>query len=158
MKNCISIFLFVSTCLFACNSKKTDAGENLHALKDTLMETDRMFSAFSEKKGMKNAFIDYMDSNAALLRPNHLPIVGANAVDYLIEQDDSDYTLTWEPQFAEAAHSGDLGYTYGVYQLKVKSKDTVIYGSYLSIWKKQKDGKWKFVLDTGNEGVESPDE
>jgi ketosteroid isomerase-like protein len=26
-------------------------------------------------------------------------------------------------------------------------------GTYVTIWRKQKDGKWKFVLDTGNQGV-----
>jgi len=28
--------------------------------------------------------------------------------------------------------------------------DTVIYGVYVSIWKKQKDGSWKYILDGGN--------
>jgi ketosteroid isomerase-like protein len=32
-------------------------------------------------------------------------------------------------------------------------KDTVLRGTYVSVWKKQKDGKWKFMLDTGNEGI-----
>jgi ketosteroid isomerase-like protein len=35
----------------------------------------------------------------------------------------------------------------------MKDKDTTIFGTYTSIWKKQSDGTWKFVLDTGNEGV-----
>jgi ketosteroid isomerase-like protein len=37
--------------------------------------------------------------------------------------------------------------------MRPNSKDTVIYGTYTSIWKKEKNGKWKFVLDTGNEGI-----
>jgi ketosteroid isomerase-like protein len=51
------------------------------------------------------------------------------------------------------AASGDLGYTYGNYQLKAKDKDGKVvtrYGKYASIWKKQKDGSWKVVLDMGN--------
>jgi hypothetical protein len=63
-----------------------------------------------------------------LLRVNHLPIVGANAIDYLVQQDDSDYTLKWEPHFAEAASSGDLGYTYGVYELYPQIK------GYYALW------------------------
>jgi ketosteroid isomerase-like protein len=27
-------------------------------------------------------------------------------------------------------------------------------GTYVSIWKKDQFGNWKFVLDTGNEGLE----
>jgi ketosteroid isomerase-like protein len=46
--------------------------------------------------------------------------------------------------------SGDLGYTYELFT--VTAKDTTMQGTYVSIWKKQKDGNWKFVLDTGNPG------
>jgi len=44
-----------------------------------------------------------------------------------------------------------LGFTYGVYTLSIK--DSVYKGTYVSIWKKQNDGSWKFVLDSGNEGI-----
>ena len=65
----------------------------------------------------------------------------------------SDLTLTWAPVKAEMAASGDLGFTYGNYQLKSKDKDGKLvtrYGKYTSIWKKQKDGSWKVLLDMGN--------
>lgn len=103
---------------------------------------------------MKQAFLEYMDSNGVLLRPGHLPIVGAGAVDFLIQQDDSDYTLSWKPEGAAISNSGDMGYTYGIYALVPSGKDTVIYGTYTSIWKKQHDGKWKFALDSGNPGID----
>jgi ketosteroid isomerase-like protein len=148
-----SYIAFLLICLISCSQHEDKVADTKHANKNALIETDKAFSQMSEAKGMRNAFIDYIDSNGVLLRPDHLPIVGANAIDYLIQENDSDYVLTWEPQYAEASVSGDIGYTYGVYELHLKSKDTSIYGSYVSIWKKQKDGKWKFVLDSGNEGV-----
>jgi hypothetical protein len=44
-----------------------------------------------------------------------------------------------------------LGYTYGNYQLKM---DTLIEkGTYVSIWKKDENGHWKYVLDSGNQGT-----
>ena len=49
--------------------------------------------------------------------------------------------------------SGDLGYTYGNYVFISKDKDGKIvasYGKYMSVWKKQKDGSWKVVVDMGN--------
>jgi ketosteroid isomerase-like protein len=66
-------------------------------------------------------------------------------------------TLTWTPVKAEMAASGDLGYTYGNYVYTAKNKDGKLaanYGKYTSIWKKQKDGQWKVVVDMGNS---SPD-
>jgi ketosteroid isomerase-like protein len=65
----------------------------------------------------------------------------------------ADLSLTWAPVKAEMAASGDMGYTHGNYVLKSKDKDGKIvarYGKYASIWKKQKDGSWKVVLDMGN--------
>jgi len=64
-----------------------------------------------------------------------------------------DFSLAWAPVKAEMAASGDLGYTYGNYELKSRDKVgkfVTRYGKYASIWKKQKDGSWKVVLDMGN--------
>jgi ketosteroid isomerase-like protein len=141
---------------FGCQNKNN--GKITAADKKELMEVDRAFSKMSEEKGMKTAFIEYIDSNGVLLRPDQMPIVGANAIDYLIQLSDTGFILTWEPNNGDIAKSGELGYTYGIYAMQLKSKDTVIYGTYTSIWKKEKNGKWKFVLDTGNEGVGDPSE
>jgi ketosteroid isomerase-like protein len=62
-------------------------------------------------------------------------------------------SLTWTPVKADMAASGDLGYTYGNYVFKAKNKEGKIeisYGKYMSVWKKQKDGSWKVVVDMGN--------
>jgi ketosteroid isomerase-like protein len=66
-------------------------------------------------------------------------------------------SLTWTPVKADMAASGDLGYTYGNYILKAKDKDGKLvthYGKYTSIWKKQRDGSWKVVVDMGNSSPE----
>jgi ketosteroid isomerase-like protein len=66
-------------------------------------------------------------------------------------------TLIWVPVHADMAASGDLGYTYGNYVYTAKNKEGKLvanYGKYTSIWKKQKDGQWKVVVDMGNS---SPD-
>ena len=69
--------------------------------------------------------------------------------------DQPDSHLTWAPVGAGMAASGDLGYTYGTYELSSKDKDgkpSVEKGKYATIWKKQKDGSWKVALDMGNSG------
>jgi len=58
---------------------------------------------------------------------------------------------------ADMAASGDLGYTYGTYVFTSKNKEGKLvasYGKYTSIWKKQKDGQWKVVVDMGNSSPE----
>ena len=98
--------------------------------------------------------MEYIDSNGVLLRPNNYPIVGGEAVNFISQSNDSGFVMTWEPKVATIAGSGDLAYTYGIYSYKAKNEDSVFFGSYVTIWKKQLDGNWKFVLQTGNEGLE----
>ena len=71
--------------------------------------------------------------------------------------DDKSNQLLWTPVGADISASGDLGYTYGNYEFHAKDKDgkvSVEHGKYTSIWKMQKDGSWKVVLDMGNASPE----
>ena len=148
------VFSIAALLIFSACKNGSDKENKAGAFaKMEMMEADRAFSKMCEEKGMKTAFLEYLDSNGVLLRPNHLPIAGADAVDFLIQQNDADYTMTWEPKNGVIAKSGELGYTYGIYALRPSVKDTIIYGTYVSIWKKEKGGIWKYVLDSGNEGL-----
>ena len=144
----LPVLIMFSLVLISCNPKKNSAKS---MSPDEIIKADEAFSEMSRKSGMKKAFIEYIDNEGILLRPNHPPIAGADAMEFLSQVNDSSYTLTWAPSGGEMATSANLGYTYGIYTLE--TKDTVLRGTYVSIWKKQKDGKWKFVLDSGNQGV-----
>jgi ketosteroid isomerase-like protein len=149
--------LLIVSCRFRSKKENNSNDVNL-ATKIDMMETDRDFSLLSEKKGLRKAYSEFIDSNGVLLRPGYKPMEGANALDYIIQSNDSSFVMTWDPKDATLSSSGDLGYTYGVYSLKQKDADTVTYGSYVTIWKRQPDGKWKFVLQSGNEGIEADSE
>ncbi len=120
---------------------------------EDLYQADRDFSALSEKAGFAEAFIRYAHDDAVLLRPKRMPVTGKSEIVNLYEKARlSKAVLTWEPLSGGIAGSGDLGYTYGTY-LAVAGQDTTR-GTYVSIWKKDSAGKWKYVLDTGNEGLQ----
>ena len=63
--------------------------------------------------------------------------------------------LMWKPTKAEILGHGDLGYTVGSWELRPPSggqapATTVTRGNYLTVWKKQADGAWRIVFDTGS--------
>ena len=150
-----AVLFFCGTVLFmlSCFSPKKEEPVDTEKFTASLIKADEDFAELSVQKGMKEAYLEYIDSNGVLLRPNIIPIAGADAVDYIIGLKDTGYKMQWKPSNAVVAISGELGYTYGVYQLKPSLVDTAFYGTYVSIWKKQTDGKWKFVLQSGNEGL-----
>lgn len=121
---------------------------------EELKTADRNFSSLSKEKGMKYAFLNFIDTSGVLLRPNSYPVEGRKAIQLLQSIKDSSFQLIWEPLFAQASATGEMGYTYGIYTST--SNNTKEQGTYVTIWKKQKDGSWKFILDSGNEGLAKP--
>lgn len=65
---------------------------------------------------------------------------------------DTHVLLDWQPVSASVAASGDLGYTIGRWQVRVRNApDSVLsHGNYVTIWRKQADGSWKAAVDIGN--------
>jgi ketosteroid isomerase-like protein len=139
------LLFFIGLILLAGCSPSTDE------LKNQVLETDRAFSALSKEKGTKEAFIQYAAEEVIKPSPNSQPIVGKEALIKSFEGAKEEFELTWEPLKADV--DGNIGYTFGNYFLKTLTpdlRDTTLFGNYVSIWKKQPDGSWKYVLDTGN--------
>lgn len=59
--------------------------------------------------------------------------------------------LVWEPTDAVAYADRVTGVTVGRYAMVRRSTrtDTLARGRYLTLWRKQSDGRWKILLDTG---------
>lgn len=63
------------------------------------------------------------------------------------------FKLAWHATNAEAARSGDLGYSTGKYELSFtdsSGKQVSEHGKYVTVWKKQPDGSWKVARDIFN--------
>lgn len=144
MKNILIILIAFSFLTFCKSSEKQSA--------EQLFEADRKFSASAIEKGFNQAFIEFAHPEAVLLRENSMPVIGKEAVTLLFEKaDTAGVHFTWEPLAGDIAASGELGYTYGIYSF---TKDSVTKkGTYVSIWKKDSSGNWKYTLDCGNKGI-----
>ncbi len=124
--------------------------------KEALKQVDIDFSNLSVEKGMNHAFLSYADDDAVMLKPNSYPIRGIDRLRKRYSKPDTAFVLTWKPLYADIAISLELGYTYGTWEYKTKDENgnpVSYFGTYVTIWKKNKAGEWKFVLDTGSEGL-----
>jgi len=137
--------------LASCNNTEKPEDDPTERYLQELQQADFDMAKFSREHGMRKAFMEFMDDDGVVLRDNNMPIVGANAIEYITSMNDSTIVLTWEPKGGDVSKSGDLGYTYGVYELK-DSVNTQK-GTYVTVWKRQANGKWKFVLDSENQGI-----
>lgn len=143
------IIAFVFIPLLACTTPKADVQQ--------IIDADKAFSTMCMEKGMAEAFTAFAADDVVKLRPGELPVMNKKELEQMFAEHANDGVLKfkWEPVKADIAASGDLGYTFGNWQIHIAgdaiTQDTTIYGNYVSVWKKQDDGKWKYVIDAGNE-------
>ncbi|MGD0910904.1 MAG: nuclear transport factor 2 family protein [Terracidiphilus sp.] len=107
------------------------------------------------------AFALWCAPDAVMLGNGAAPVVGRVAIAKSANWLPKDYQLTWTPTDAMMGPSGDMGYTWGHYEGHSKDANgnpVVTSGRYMTIWRKEADGSWKFVLDAGaNDPPESGD-
>jgi ketosteroid isomerase-like protein len=147
----VTVFMFLILLMTGCSDSK-----NQERMANELMELDIEFARRSVEIGSHEAFLEYIDDSCVLLRPNREPVIGRKMIEDMFSKPDTSFTLKWAPLFADISDSYDLGYTYGTYTIEMDSPEGSLVtkeGTYVTIWKKDKDGNWKFVLDTGNQGL-----
>lgn len=147
--------LLILCMLASCKPFKFEFNEQQERIKayNNMLQADTDFSKRSEEIGIRRAFLEYIENDAVILRPGELPRVDGNAIDFLSSMDDSLAKLVWNPMGGDISQTADMGYTFGTYNLQLG--DSLYTGSYVTVWKRQENGNWKFVLDSRNEGVGS---
>jgi ketosteroid isomerase-like protein len=112
----------------------------------SLIKAERAFSRAAETTGIREAFLSWLAPDAIVFRPG--PVPGRPVYEKMDPANPA--VLTWEPEIAEVAASGEMGYTSGPYQVRPgRGAEPTGFGHYVSVWKKQPDGAWKVLIDIG---------
>jgi len=117
-----------------------------------LLQTDVDFANRSIQEGPARAFWLYLADDAVQLPAGAEPIYGRTSIVAGMEAWPQT-VLVWHPQAAQVAQSGDLGYTWGVFECRKSEPDgglKISHGKYVNVWRRNPDGQWKVVVDTGN--------
>jgi ketosteroid isomerase-like protein len=108
---------------------------------DDLLAADRQFARRAQL-GAPEAIREFFEAQGIWLEAAGPAVIGRERIAAEAAQRRS--ALTWEPQFAEVAPSGEWGWTWGQWQLlDPGGKRIAAQGRYMSLWKKQPDGTWQ---------------
>ena len=142
-------WLLIILVLFSGCKIKTEENR-IGLLKNEVLKVEMNFAELAKTEGVAKAFLNYAADNAVLNRNNSL-IKGKDAIkSYFDSQTLKDVKLEWEPDFVDVAITGDLAYTYGHYKFSAvdsEGKNILNEGNFHTVWKRQKDGSWKYVWD-----------
>ena len=139
----IVLFAFIS-----CTESKTI---NSDSVKKEIADAEKAFETMVKEKGIAEAFKFYADSNAVIKRRNDSLIKGkAGIKNFYGDKFYESASVTWSPDFIDVSENGDMAYTYGKYLWQSKDslgKISESRGVFHTVWKKQKDGSWRYVWD-----------
>jgi ketosteroid isomerase-like protein len=148
MKKLISLMLLLGILApgFAQKEKEQPALESMVA-------TELAFAKMAKDVGTRPAFSAFIADDGILFRPG--PVKGK---EWLVKNPAPASAkrpwLSWYPTVADIAQAGDMGYTTGPWEFRPDINDAkaVAFGNFLTVWKKQADGSWKFAIDLGISG------
>lgn len=144
MKFLVSILLLVSIGLVIAGQKRPTSPLR------SLVETEQAFSKASEVSGTRPSFMQFIADDGILFRPK--AVLGKQwMIDHPVPASDKRPLLAWQPVFAAVSAAGDLGYTTGPWEFKndINDAKATAFGEFVTVWKKQSDGSWKFAVDLG---------
>lgn len=140
---CLTLLLGFVSFGFAQKAKETTALQSM-------VDAERAFARMSEEQGIRPAFMTFIADDGILFRP--AAVKGKQwMMEHPLPPSDKRPLLSWQPTFADVARAGDMGYTTGPWEYRADINDAkpVAWGNFLTVWKKQPDGSWKFAIDLG---------
>jgi ketosteroid isomerase-like protein len=146
-------FFSLAILLLLSNASVPAGPKDPPADSSVLLKADEAFDAATAAEGLKG-FASFLADEVATLRPDKPIVEGKDAMTALWTPllSNPDLVIRWKPLEASISAKGDLGYTLGAYEITSKgeqAKHVVATGKYVTIWRKQRDGSWRVVFDSG---------
>jgi ketosteroid isomerase-like protein len=129
------------------------AAPDKEKLKADVAGMEDAFCAMAQTQGLLAAFQHFAAPDVAFIDTDPRKWHGPAAVLERIGPDQPGVKLTWSASFTDVSDDGTLGYNYGRYEVRhtgADGKESVHTGWFLTIWKRQPDGSWRYVMDNGS--------
>jgi hypothetical protein len=109
---------------------------------------ERAFARAALTEGTKPAFLSSM-ADSAIVFSQAEPALARSVWSGRPAPTATDPALHWGPAVVGAAASGELGYSTGPWFVQSPAGQRVAYGQFFTIWARQPDGQYRWLLDNG---------
>ena len=122
-----------------------------------LLERDRDWSAVASEGKDVERILSFWTNDAKVFPPGAPVVVGKQAIREFVTGSLSipGFRISWEPEEAFVAPSGDMGYTIGRNHLTMPDSAGNLHtesGRGVTVWRREPDGAWRCVIDIWNSG------
>jgi ketosteroid isomerase-like protein len=110
----------------------------------TAAQAEFMFAEAAKQSGARTAFLNWFANDGVMCTP-----AVENALETVAKWPEAKDSLEWYPSQSYTASSNDMGYTMGPWTYRSADGKQEVFGTVLSVWRKQPDHSWRVVLDCG---------
>ncbi len=136
-------FLFILLFISQINSQEKKMDVYQTGMK--LIKAEYAFAEATKNSTMRDGFLKFISDDGILFRPG--PV---NGKEFLEKSEATSGLLLWYPTTSFISSSGDLGVNSGPWNFKkTAEEESIAFGQFLTVWEKQPDGNWKFLIDVG---------
>lgn len=133
----------------AHSNKKTRTALETESERNVLSWAEGEFVKALNSNASAASLMQYLTDDVRVFRMKAFPMIGKEAASVVFATRSGAISL--RVAGTEISLAGDLGYTYGAYEIKnLQSGERKETGNYLRIWRRQSKGKWKLALDLLN--------
>ena len=125
------------------------------AARAALLKADIEWAAAAGTKDPER-IVSFWTEDAVVYPPREAPVIGKAAIRKYVAASLAvpGFAISWKPGEAVVSASGDLGYTTGTNSFTfpdAQGQLTTSHGRYVTVWRKESDGRWRCVIDSWNE-------
>ena len=152
--NLVAVFVLITSCSYKEDSHHEEPLADSHAAESAIRTASDDWAKAMTARDVEKTISFYADDGSYL--PNRHSLIGNKDElrkfwAQLLAQPGPGFTC--DTTRVEVARSGELGYETGTCELTTKDqqgKATTEKQKYVVVWRKQKDGSWKAVVDIDN--------
>jgi ketosteroid isomerase-like protein len=122
---------------------------------DALRDRDLAWAAVAAEGRNIDAIVSFWSDDAIVIPPGSPEFRGRAAIREYVKKSLAipGFRIRWSPSRVVVSSDGELGYTTGENAVTFSGPDgksTTINGRYMTVWRRERGGEWKCVVDIWN--------
>jgi uncharacterized protein (TIGR02246 family) len=147
----VALLLACTSCASAGNPDDVSA---------RILQLDAEWSEAAQGRNI-DRIVSYWADDATVLPPGSPPVVGKAAIREFVAKSfqTPGFRISWKTNDVVVAASGDFAYATGTNRVSFTGPDgtpVTVDGKAVTVWRREKDGSWKCVIDIWNDTSPPP--
>ena len=147
------VVLVVVGVLLACTGCASVGGQT--DVQSQILRLDAEWSRAAQNRDVDRV-VSFWAADAIVFPPGSPAVAGSSAIREFVAKSfqTPGFSISWKATTVAVSRSGDMAYTTGTNRVTFSAPDgkqVTVEGKAVAVWRREKDGAWKCVIDIWND-------